>query len=78
MHILEQAIESTPNKVSGVAKACGVSVRAVYKWLKAGKLPRTDYTGETEYAKKIANETDGKFSALQILHPNKVTKDRIA
>lgn len=77
MHILEKAIEATPDKVSGVAQVCGVSVRAVYKWLKAGRLPRTDYTGETDYAKKIADATGGKFSALQILNSEKANIDRI-
>jgi hypothetical protein len=37
-----------------VALACGKSPRAVYKWLTAECLPRTEYTGETRYAERIA------------------------
>ncbi|MCF4997358.1 hypothetical protein GIW70_10940 [Pseudomonas syringae] len=37
-----------------VASACGKTPRAVYKWITAECLPRTDYTGETKYAEQIA------------------------
>jgi hypothetical protein len=37
-----------------VALACGKSPRAVYKWLTADCLPRTEYTGETRYAERIS------------------------
>lgn len=30
--------------------------------MKKGCLPRTDFTGETNYAEKIALASDGKFS----------------
>ncbi|EJZ8653578.1 DNA-binding protein [Escherichia coli] len=32
-----------------------------------GKLPRTEYTGETNYAEKIAHASNGLFSADAIL-----------
>ncbi|HAI4938772.1 TPA: hypothetical protein HJP72_000376 [Escherichia coli] len=32
-----------------------------------GKLPRTEYTGETNYAEKIAHASNGLFSADVIL-----------
>lgn len=70
MSLLE-VINSVPGKVSGTAKVCGVSVRAVYKWLNTGRLPRTDYSGETNYAEKISAASGGKFSASQILKSNK-------
>jgi Prophage CP4-57 regulatory protein (AlpA). len=54
-------------RVPVVAKACGVSQRAIYKWIDNGKLPRTDYTGETNYAEKIALVSNGLFSADTIL-----------
>lgn len=50
-----------------VAKVCGISVRAVYKWLAAGRLPRTEYTGETQYAEKIAAAAGGAFSSQELL-----------
>ena len=37
-------------RVPVVAKACGCSPRAIYKWIANGSLPRTDYTDETNYA----------------------------
>ncbi|NUB85126.1 DNA-binding protein [Escherichia coli] len=46
---------------------CGVSQRAIYKWINNGKLPRTEYTGETNYAEKIALASNGLFSADAIL-----------
>ena len=36
------------------AKVCGVSRQAVDKWLAKGSLPRTEYTGETRYAERLA------------------------
>lgn len=49
---LKQAIEKAGG-VALVANGCNISPRAVYKWLAAGRLPRTDYTGETDYAERI-------------------------
>lgn len=36
------------------AKACGIRRQAVDKWLAKGALPRTEYTGETDYAVRLA------------------------
>ena len=54
-------------RVSVVADVCGVSQRAIYKWMNNGKLPRTEYTGETNYAEKIALASNGLFSADAVL-----------
>lgn len=40
--------------LQSVALACGVSYQAVRKWESKGRLPRTEYTGETDYATRIA------------------------
>ncbi|GLU37147.1 YdaS family helix-turn-helix protein [Pseudomonas sp. NBRC 100443] len=53
MSTLKQAIEDAGG-AAAVATSCGVSVRAVYKWAASGVLPRTEYTGETNYADCIA------------------------
>jgi hypothetical protein len=45
------------------AKICSVSIRAIYKWLSKDSLPRTEFTGETGYAEKLANASGGKFTA---------------
>lgn len=66
MSILKEVIA----KVGGVPAAaglCGVSPRAVYKWLAADALPRTDYTGETTYAAALATAAGEPFSADEIL-----------
>lgn len=38
---------------SGIATACGVTQPAVAKWVKKGRMPRTEYSGETNYAERI-------------------------
>jgi hypothetical protein len=64
---LKQAIEMVPGKVRGAASMCGVSPRAVYKWISTGRLPRTDYTGETNYAGLLAKASGGQFTADDLL-----------
>jgi hypothetical protein len=53
MKALKKAIHDAGG-VCAVAVACEKTPRAVYKWLASGCLPRTDYTGETCYAERIA------------------------
>lgn len=53
--------------VSQVAKACGVSNRAVYKWLKNESLPMTEFFGKTSYAKAIQKVSKGKYKASDLL-----------
>lgn len=62
MNILKDSIDRIPGKVPAAAEACGVSVRAVYKWIDRGLLPRTEYTGETDYAYRLAAASGGAFS----------------
>jgi hypothetical protein len=40
--------------IGAAARVCGRSYQALNKWRLAASLPRTDYTGETEYAKLLA------------------------
>lgn len=61
-------------KVSVVAHACGLTPKAIYKWIERGTLPRTEFTGETEYAKRIANASQGKFTELEILEISKTNR----
>lgn len=71
MNLLKESIDKIPGKVPVVAEACGVSPRAVYKWLKTGRLPRTDYTGETSYAKTISDLSGGTVEANWLLNKTK-------
>lgn len=65
MSDLSAAIKSVG--VHSVACACGVSQRAVYKWLKRGSLPKTEFYGKTDYAIKIEKLSSGKYSASFLL-----------
>lgn len=50
-----------------LGKICGVSYQAVKKWEKRGSLPRTDWTGETDYASRIEKATGGQITRAQLL-----------
>lgn len=54
--------------LSKLAKACDVTYQAIRKWEKAGRLPRTEWTGETDYSAIIETETDGKVTKSQLLN----------
>ncbi len=41
--------------IGAAAKVCGRSYQALNKWRLAQSLPRTDYTGETAYAERLAS-----------------------
>ncbi|CBJ80320.1 8.4 kDa cro protein [Xenorhabdus bovienii str. Jollieti] len=65
MRSLEEPIKNIG--ITEVAHACGVSERAVYKWLKNGFLPKTEFFGKTNYAEKIQQISDGKYQANDLL-----------
>lgn len=50
-----------------VARACGVKQPTVFGWTKTG-LPRTDWTGETNYSAIIAELTGGKCTRDWIIN----------
>ncbi len=39
---------------AAIARVCGVTKVSIHRWCRAGRLPRTDYTGETSYGEIIA------------------------
>lgn len=53
-----------------VAELTGVSYMAVKKWEKNGCFPRTEYTGETSYAKTLSKESNGSLSVDELLLRN--------
>ncbi|MDC9607245.1 helix-turn-helix transcriptional regulator [Xenorhabdus griffiniae] len=65
MRSLEESIKNIG--ITEVARACGVSERAVYKWLKNGFLPKTEFFGKTNYAETIQQISDGKYQANDLL-----------
>jgi hypothetical protein len=44
-----------------------VTYQAVRKWIARGRLPRTEWTGETQYAAAIESLTEGRVSRDQLL-----------
>ncbi|EOL1931106.1 DNA-binding protein, partial [Escherichia coli] len=44
---------------------------AVYKWLKNGFLPKTEFFGKTKYASKIEEISGGKYQASEMLEISK-------
>lgn len=55
--------------LNSLAKACDKTHQAVRKWQRAGRLPRTEWTGETQYASKIEQLCAGRVTAQQLLGP---------
>jgi HPt (histidine-containing phosphotransfer) domain-containing protein len=53
--------------VPALAEICERSEQAVYKWIKKGRLPRTEWTGETDYATAISVALNGKMTRDQLL-----------
>lgn len=51
-----------------LARFCGVSPQAIYKWENKGSLPRTEWTGETNYASRIEEATNGEVTRDQLLN----------
>lgn len=57
---------------SGVARALGeqgitITPWACNKWLRQGRLPRTDYTGETHYAAALERAVKSEVRAEELL-----------
>jgi hypothetical protein len=51
-----------------VGKACGgISGKAIMKWRDRGRPPRTEYTGETQYASMLEDATQGVVKAADLL-----------
>jgi len=65
MNLLKNLINQ--NGVCTVSKMVGVSHTSIRKWYQRGRLPRTDITGETQYAKLIEKATDGAVRAQDLL-----------
>jgi hypothetical protein len=71
MTALNTAVKSLG--VAEVASACGISPRAVYKWLQRGSLPGTEFYGRTQYALIIEKLSQGKFAAEKLLDESRAS-----
>lgn len=60
-----------------LAKSCGVKHQSVYRWVRKGALPRTDWTGETDYASRIEKATGGQITRAQLLDLNRSAHDSV-
>jgi hypothetical protein len=66
--------------IGAAAKACGRSYQALNKWRLAGCLPRTDYTGETNYAECLAiaaKQNGNPFEASWLLEAAAPLKQKL-
>ncbi len=50
-----------------LARGLGVTYQAIRKWEAAGRLPRTEWTGETSYSDRIVSMTEGQVSKDELL-----------
>lgn len=59
--------------VSTVALAVQLSDRSIYKWIEKNSLPRSEYTGESDYSTIIADMSKNfdKETILAIGNPKK-------
>ena len=66
MNLISKAIQHAGG-VTRLAQACNVTYQAVRRWEAAGRLPRKELTGETQYARAIARIVNGRVSAKALL-----------
>jgi hypothetical protein len=64
-HPVEQAIVIV-GKVA-LARGLGVTHQAFRRWFDAGRMPRTEWTGETRYSEAIERLTDGRVTKAMLL-----------
>lgn len=79
MNAVQTAIEKAGGPVAAAA-ACRVSRQSVDKWIAKACLPRTEYTGETSYAKTLAQvaETNGQPFEIEWLLSSALPKKTAA
>jgi len=64
-NLLSKSIEIVG--LANLARKLGVTYQAIRKWETKGRLPRTEWTGETRYAEIIEAATDGQITRQQLL-----------
>jgi len=71
-NLISKAVEIVG--LAELARKLGVTYQAIRKWEKKGRLPRTEWTGETAYAAAIEQATQGKVTKEQLLAPPKAAE----
>jgi hypothetical protein len=66
MNIIREAVDAVGGRQKA-AKLLGISAVAVHKMESRGIFPRTEYTGETEYAEILAKNSNKKFTKKLLL-----------
>lgn len=67
LHPIDVAIEKVG--LAQLARELGVTPPAIRKWQRVGRMPRTEWTAETQYAQRIAHLCAGALTAEQLLKP---------
>ena len=66
-NLISKAIEIVG--LANLARTLGVTYQAIRKWEAKGRLPRTEWTGETNYAALIEVATEGQVPRTSLLAP---------
>lgn len=64
IHPLREAVNLIG--LGALAKALGLTYPAIRKWERAGRMPRTEWTGETSYCDQIEVLTCGQVTAASL------------
>ena len=78
MNPLQEAIDAVGGRTTA-STLLGISYVSVRKMAEKGVLPRTDYTGETNYAHILAKNSNGKITEKWLLdkaNPKHLTAQR--
>lgn len=68
---LEKALQLAGGQTA-LANIVGLTPQAVQKWVSTGSFPRTEWTGETEYVRLIAEKFSGAVTRDQLLDRTEV------
>ena len=52
---------------SATSRVCGVAYQVVVNWVRRGRLPRTEWTGETDYSARIEKALAGAVTREELL-----------
>ena len=64
---LEKAIDLAGGQTA-IANIVGLTPQAIQKWVANGCLPRTEWTGETDYATQIAEHLAPNITRDELMH----------